>query len=219
MGLLDWFKNKSAADTSSPPPKSLEERLEALEEQAARETAGYQGMPLNRAGDLCKEAGDRGRALSYYGRAIDALLAEGQREAARGVANKIIRIHPDAIRTLCTLTWLDLAAQHQATALLHLRDYVSAAREADQQLLARDQILAMARTVADEEFLAAAADALDSVDAADEAKWARDWAADGGSPEAIEDPEELAQECFRGALRSNERRGGAEPESDEGVEA
>ena len=59
---------------------------------------------MNRAGDLCLRAGDRVRALRYYGRAIDALLGDGQPEAARGVANKIIRVHPDAIRTLCTLT-------------------------------------------------------------------------------------------------------------------
>ena len=97
---------------------SLEARLEKLEAQAQREAAGFQGMPLNRAGDLCLEAGDKNRALSYYGRAIDALLEDQQREAARGVANKIIRVHPGAVRTLCTLTWLDLASHHLATALL-----------------------------------------------------------------------------------------------------
>ncbi len=85
-------------------------------------------------------------------------------------------------------------------------------------MLARDQILAMARTAADGEFLTAVADALDSLDATEEAIAVREWASRGGSPDAIEDSEELAQKCFEGALRSNERRGPEESEGDGGEE-
>jgi tetratricopeptide (TPR) repeat protein len=105
----------------------LTQRLEKLEAEAETAAPGYVGTSYNRAGDVSLRSGDRERAVAYYGRAIDAFLEDGQREAARGVANKIIRVRPTAVRALCTLTWLDLAAKHSATALLHLRDYVLAA--------------------------------------------------------------------------------------------
>src|SRR5690606_27875713 len=100
----------------------LTQRLERLEAEAEHALPGYVGSTYNRAGDIALRAGDSERAVSYYGRAIDAFLEDVQPEAARGVANKIIRVRPAAVRTLCTLTWLDLAARHTATALLHLRD-------------------------------------------------------------------------------------------------
>jgi hypothetical protein len=175
-----------------------------LEKQAAQEAAGYHGMPLNRAGDLCLEEGDRNSALSFYGRAIDALLEDQQREAARGVANKIIRVHPGAVRTLCTLTWLDLASHHLATALLHLRDYVEGVLRVNRQDLAKDHLLAMARVVPEAEFLDALADALDRMNWAEEATQVREWSAVGGSPESIHDPDELSKYCMQAAVGSNQ---------------
>lgn len=186
--------------------RSLEERIAELEAQAGREAAGYQGMPLNRAGDLCLEAGDKERALKFYGRAIDALLEDQQREAARGVANKIIRVHPGAVRTLCTLTWLDLASHHLATALLHLRDYLDGVERAGMQDIARDHIMEMARVVPEVEFLDAVADALDRLNMSAEADRVREWAAQGGSPAAMHDPEELTTYCLYAAVGSNLNR-------------
>src|SRR5690606_5748872 len=145
--------------TARPAPHDVEEELARLEAEAERARPGYQGTPFNRAGDIALRAGDRERAIGYYGRAIDAFLEDQQREAARGVANKLIRVHPGAVRTLCTLTWLDLAAQHKATALLHLRDYVEAARQAEEHARAADQIHAMARLSPQVEFIDAVADA------------------------------------------------------------
>src|SRR5688572_588714 len=117
------------------PPKArggLTQRLERLEQEAQNAAPGYVGTSYNRAGDIALREGDADRAMMYYGRAIDAFLDDEQPEAARGVANKIIRLRPGAVRTLCTLMWLDLAAKHTATALLHLRDYVDAAKNAKQ---------------------------------------------------------------------------------------
>jgi len=182
----------------------LEAQLDRLEAEVKRAPGGYKGTPLNKAGDLALRAGDRTRGLQYYGRAIDAFLLDQQREAARGVANKIIRVHPKAVRTLCTLTWLDLAARHMATALLHLRDYTEAAKAAKQQALAGDQIRAMARIAPQPEFLEAAADALDGLDFADRAKEVREWAGGGGSPDVLTDEHELADACLDAAVRSNE---------------
>ena len=200
-----WFRSKAPA-----APKAnvgdLDRKLLRLEEEAEAAAPGFEGTPLNRAGDLCFKAGDRVRALTYYGRAIDSFLEDQQRDAARGVANKIIRIHPDAVRTLCTLTWLDLASRHMATALVDLREYVRAAKRSHQEKLAGGQILNMARVATQEEFLDAAADALDRLDCARDSERVREWARSGGSEDAIADPDKLAAFCLSAAVGSNAAR-------------
>ena len=182
----------------------LEARLKKLEAEA--ETAGpaYVGTAYNRAGDVALRGEQRDRAVSYYGRAIDAFLQDGQREAARGVANKIIRVRPTAVRTLCTLTWLDLAARHSATALLHLRDYVDAAKAIDRTGIAANQIYEMAKIAPDEEFIAAVADALDVLDYGYLGEEVRGWVK-SGSPDVVADSVELADACLHAAIKSNER--------------
>lgn len=203
--LSDWFRRKSQAAAQPRGAGDWRKEVEALEHEAERVSRAFQGTPLNRAGDICLRAGDRDLALTYYGRAIDALLEDGQREAARGVANKIIRVHPGAIRTLCTLTWLDLAARHMATALLHLRDYVEAAKKGGQEFLTAEQVFLMASVAPQEEFLAAAADALDSLGFADRAARVREWVTSGGSPDRITHPEELGAHCLRAAVGANQK--------------
>jgi len=187
------------------PTGPLTQRLEKLEAEAQNAAPGYVGTSYNRAGDVALRSGDRDRAMGYYGRAIDAFLEDGQREAARGVANKIIRINPGAARALCTLTWLDLAAKHSATAMLHLRDYIAAAKEVDEAALAATQIHEMARIVPDSEFLGAVADALDGLDYSSRATEVRKWATEGGSTQALSDAEELSRACLKGAVNSNVR--------------
>ena len=201
------FLNRLFGGKQDPtrPRGGLTQRLERLEAEAANAAPAYVGSSYNRAGDLALRENDLERAVGFYGRAIDAFLEDGQREAARGVANKIIRVRPSSVRTLCTLTWLDLASKHTATALLHLRDYVSAAGEVREQALAANQIFAMARIVADPEFLDAAADALDGLDFAQRAGDVRQWAGAGGSPDALEDSDDLAAACLSAAVRTNER--------------
>lgn len=206
MGFSDWFRSKSSRPEAGGPA-DLDRQLADLEAESKRAGPGLQWGPLNRAGDLCLRAGDRARALDYYGRTIDTLLADEQREAARGVANKIIRVHPGALRTLCTLTWLDLAARHMATALLHLRDYVEGALEAGREEITAGQILEMARVNSDEEFLGAAADALDRLGHPEKAGVVREWLRTGGSPESITGSEELATACLEAAINSNENKG------------
>lgn len=204
--LSRWFRKKTDAPQRGRGDSDWEKELDHLEMEAKRAPRAFQGTPLNKAGDVCLRAGDHERALSYYGRAIDALLEDGQREAARGVANKIIRVHPEAVRTLCTLTWLDLAARHMATALLHLRDYVTAAKRAGQEAITAGHIWDMARIQPQEEFLAAAADSLDQLGFTDQAAEVREWIRGEGSPEAIADPEALAEHCLTAAVGVNARR-------------
>jgi hypothetical protein len=189
--------------SSAPAPKDVEAELRKLETEAENARPGYVGSAYNRAGDVALRDQQTDRALAAYGRAIDAFLEDAQREAARGVANKIIRVRPSAVRTLCTLTWLDLAARHQATALLHLRDYASAAHDAGQQARAATQIYKMARLADAAEFLDAAADALDSLNFGNRAKEVRSWVK-AGAPEAIHGEDELAEACRLAAVSSNE---------------
>ena len=195
----------SSADDSADA--GLDGRLAALEKQAEKANQGLRGIPLNTAGDRSDRAGDRSRALSYYGRAIDAFLEDAQPEAARGVARKIIRIHPEAVRTLCTLTWLDLGSSHLADALVHLNEYAAAAEKAGRSEIAREQILDMARTSAEVRFLEAAAMALERLEAQEGADQVREWARrDGGSEHAISNPVELLDRCLTAAVGTNARR-------------
>jgi tetratricopeptide (TPR) repeat protein len=204
--LSNWFGKKPGSSRAQPKVSGdWHAEIEALEQEVKRASRVFQGTLLNKAGDVCLRAGERDLALNYYGRAIDALLEDGQREAARGVANKIIRVHPDAIRTLCTLTWLDLAARHMATALLHLRDYVEAARKGGQEFITAEQVFVMAHVAPQEEFLAAAADALDTLGYADRADRVRSWATSGGSPDRITDSGELATYCLNAAAGANQK--------------
>ncbi len=195
-----WFRLQPS---SSSGDRNWKHRLSELETAAERAAPGYQGTPFNRAGDLCLKEGDHPRALEYYGRAIDTYLEDGQPEAARGVANKIIRIHPEAVRTLCTLTWLDLAAGHVATALIHLGEYKEASIRTHHEELAGAQIVGMARLQVQREFVDAAADALDQLGFPDDAAQARKWSKAGGSDDALTDPDALADRCIRAAVGSN----------------
>ena len=196
-------------EKDAEPPKgrggALTQRFARLEKEAENAAPGYVGTSYNRAGDLALKERDSDRAMAYYGRAIDAFLEDEQPEAARGVANKIIRLRPHAVRTLCTLMWLDLAAKHTATAMLHLRDYVNAAKKAKQKALAASQIFDMARSVTDREVLGAIADALDGLDFSDRASEVREWESRGGSPSAIADADALAAACMKAATRSNRK--------------
>ena len=203
--VLSFLSRLFGSGSSGKARGDVDARLARREEQAKRAGPAYVGSVYNRAGDLALREGRPEEAVSYYGRAIDAFLGDAQREAARGVANKIVRVRPTAVRTLCTLTWLDLAAGHEATGFLHLRDYVDAAREAGESVRAASQVYDMARISPFAEFVGAVADALDSLDYPERAKRVRGWAAEG-SPDAIEDPEALARACLDGAVHSSDRK-------------
>ncbi len=202
--ISQWMGFKP--DSSKKGPKGWETKLAKLESEATSAPLGFRGQPLNQAGDLCLKADDHARALQYYGRAINALLQDEHPEAARGVATKIIRIHPGAIRTLCTLTWLDLAAHHMASALTHLREYTEAAERGGQESRAAEAIVEMAKWAEEREFLNAAGDALGRLEFDDLADRVHAWAADGGSPDAIHDVDEFRTQCIREAIGSNDQR-------------
>lgn len=200
--ITRWLRTFVSSGDDGEDGHALEERLASLERDVERAVAGYRGTPLNRAGDLCFKAGDPDRALRYYGRAIDAFLEDGQLEPARGVGQKIVRLHPGAVRTLCTLTWLDLASGHTADALSHLDEYVESVLHGGDESIARNQLRKMADVVADTRVRAAVADALERVGAPEAAAEVRESIAEGSEGEGTDAPEELRARCFEAAVRS-----------------
>ena len=198
-----WFRSDSAHDPGNAA--TLTERLEMLEREAEQATLGFQGMPLNRAGDECMQAGAHARA--YYGRAIDAYLQEGHPDLARGVARKLIRVHPHAVRTYCTLTWLDLGLGHLADARTHVGGYVAAARRAGREDLAIPQVKEMARTVAELEFWKAVSTALHDLGDDEAAREIQDTLPTAPEPETQDD--DVSERCFAAAKSSGQLVGRA----------
>jgi tetratricopeptide (TPR) repeat protein len=197
---MRWFQSKPNPEPAgADPAASLPERLKLLEREADQARLGFRGTPLNRAGDLCMQAKQNDQALSYYGRAIDAYLQDGHPELARGVAQKLIRVHPGAVRTYCTLTWLDLGLGYLADARTHVGGYVAAARRAGREELAIQQIREMSRTVTDQGFRIAAATALEDLGDHSGARELKD-----AMPEQpMLAPDEVTRErCFQAAKSS-----------------
>ena len=178
-------------------------QLKELAAEAEGASQGARWAAFNRLGDAYLKAGDRLRALSSFGKAIDALLEDGQLEPARAVAKKVIRLHPEAVRTLCTVVWLELASKKIPAAVASLHLYVEAAKEGDLGRLACGQILEMARLVSDPVFLEAAVMALDTLGCSGDSLEAQKWAAQGGSSTAPKSQKKLHVLCMKAAIGSN----------------
>lgn len=181
----------------------MSQQLRDLEKKAEKAPLGAGWTYLNRAGDVCLRNGDKVKAMQFFGRAIDVLLKDEQPEPARGVAKKIIRVHPRAVRTLCTLTWLDLAARQPAAAVLSLGEYAKAATRGGKEELAADEVYTMARLTRDEAFLQEAVEVLKELGAPTYAKQVEKWLKAGGSEDSQGEPEALARFCMSAAVGSN----------------
>ncbi len=150
---------KHLRDSPEPEP-GLDKRLKSLEQQAEIALPGFDAQFFNRAGDLCVEAQDRGRALGYYGRAIDAYLRAGRYNAAGAVCRKLLRISPSAVRARCTLAWLSIGKGLLSDAQWEVDEYVQAAVDTGQADLALTQIRMMAEATYNPELRALLADHL-----------------------------------------------------------
>jgi hypothetical protein len=148
---------------------SIEEQLETLERQAESAEPGTDAHLLNRAGDLCLAAGDKRRALAFYGRAIDANLRARRFDAAVGLCHKLLRVAPDAVRTRCTLSWLALGRGDLPEIVQEVGEYVNAAVATGEQARAAHHLVRMAAASNDgriHELLAAHLERLGRLDAA-----------------------------------------------------
>jgi predicted Zn-dependent protease len=115
---------------------------------------------LNLAGDLCFDAGERGRALIYYDHAIDIYLALGMYASVAAVCRKLVRLSPDVVRARCTLAWVAIARGQSREARELIADYASAAVPSQNQRLARGHLRMMAEVADSPEVLRAVAEAL-----------------------------------------------------------
>ena len=200
--LPKWLDSLGSLVRGKPGGASDKE-LKELAAEAERASPGTRWAVFNRLGDAYLKADDRTRALRYFGKAIDALLEDDQPEPARAVAKKVIRLHPEAIRTLCTLTWLDLASMKLPEAKVNLANYVKAAKEGKREHLACAQVLEMARLIPDAGFLSETVKALDHMGCAAESDQVKVWATEGAYESTPIDKKRLHLLCLKAAIGSN----------------
>ncbi|HSJ24150.1 MAG TPA: hypothetical protein VK929_05725 [Longimicrobiales bacterium] len=115
---------------------------------------------LNLAGDLCFDAGERERALSYYDQAIDIYLALGMYASVAAVCKKLVRLSPNVVRARCTLAWVAIARGQGREARERITDYATAAVPQDDHRLARGHLRMMAEVADSPEVLEAVGEAL-----------------------------------------------------------
>lgn len=186
---------KHLRDSPEPEP-GLDKRLKSLEQQAEIALPGFDAQFFNRAGDLCVEAQDRGRALGYYGRAIDAYLRAGRYNAAGAVCRKLLRISPSAVRARCTLAWLSIGKGLLSDAQWEVDEYVQAAVDTGQADLALTQIRMMAEATYNPELRALLADHLHKLGDSEAARRVMD------SQPLEDEPREEAEALWSRVLRA-----------------
>lgn len=149
--LADLFRPPKRPDADA----ELDGQLRQLEQEAQHALPGFGAHFLNRAGDLCLQAGKLDRGLGYLGEAIDMYLRAGRWDAAGAVCRKLLRLSPGAVRARCTLAWLAIGKRLGGDAQAQIRDYVQAVHRGGARTmeLARKQLALMAEAVSDEGVL------------------------------------------------------------------
>jgi tetratricopeptide (TPR) repeat protein len=139
----------------------LEDALRELSRRMQWNVAPEQRARLmNMAGDLCIEAGQRGRALLYLDACIDLYITARRFAAASAVCEKLLRLNPDVVRARCTLAWLALARGLDDEAYRNVEEYGDAAVRLELPGIALQQLRAMAEETDSEQVLEAVAHAL-----------------------------------------------------------
>lgn len=133
-------------------PYRLRREIQSLERKARSAPRESRAQLFNHLGDLYIRDGDRDRALSCYGRAIDTHLETGRYNAARALCRKVIIVAPEVVRAHCTLAFLALGEDRIADAEREIGDYVRAARRAGRSDLAARQLRLMANATDDQDI-------------------------------------------------------------------
>lgn len=140
---------------------SLNAMLRSMESRAkAAEYPDQKARILNLAGDLCFDAGERERALGFYGRAIDLHVTHEQYTAAVAICQKIVRLTPEVVRARCTLAWMAIARGMIQEAQSRITEYKAAAESKGQTRVARAHLLMMAEVIEDRDLLVTIAEQL-----------------------------------------------------------
>ncbi len=159
-------EQEGQADDGGP---AFEQQLRALDDAAAQAAPG-DGSDLARAGDLALDAGQRQRALAYYGRSIDTYLSGARYDAAAAICRRVLRIAPRAVRTRATLAWIALGRGVHANARREIEEYVRAALRAGEEQRAVRQLLLMAQATLDPDLRRVLAELLGRLGAGKEAE-------------------------------------------------
>lgn len=153
--------NPESPNTASISQASLSAMLRSMEARVKQtEYADQKARILNLAGDLCFDAHERGRALDYYGRAIDLHIAHHEYSAAVSICQKIVRLTPEVVRARCTLAWMAIARGLVSEAQNRVAEYRDAAETAGQARLARAHLLMMVEVIDDRDLLVTIAESL-----------------------------------------------------------
>jgi hypothetical protein len=184
---------------TEPAEPTVDRELESLDATVRKAEPGLEAELANRAGDLCLQVGQRGRALRYFGRAIDANLKAGRVDAAGAICRKVLRVKPDVVRAHCTLAWLVIGKQHVHDARREIDLYVSAGMAAGQAPLMRVQLREMARV--SEKLREHLADCLREVGDDEGAREVRSWVDDPDAAPAPPDSEDRWAAVVRAALQ------------------
>ena len=153
--------NTDTGDKASISQSSLTAMLRSMEARAKQaEYPDQKARILNLAGDLCFDAGERERSLSYYGRAIDMHVTHHEYAAAVAICQKIVRLTPEVVRARCTLAWMAIARGLITEAQSRIADYKAAADAAGQSRIARAHLLMMAEVIDNRDLLVTIAEAL-----------------------------------------------------------
>lgn len=151
----------SQAPLESTTEIPLEDALQELAAQMRDNLVPEQRARLmNRAGDLCYEAGQRERALLYFDAAIDLYLSAGRFAASAAICEKLIRLNPRIVRARCTLAWLAIGRGLDDEAIRRVEEYGEAAMRQERPTVAQRQLRAMAEEADSEMVLEAIAHAL-----------------------------------------------------------
>ncbi|HEX6560191.1 MAG TPA: hypothetical protein VF021_12030 [Longimicrobiales bacterium] len=161
MNIDPRMSDSQQAEKPGISMASLSAMLRSMEARARQtEYPDQRARILNLAGDLCFDAGERERALDYYGRAIDLHIAHHEYSAAVAICQKIVRLTPEVVRARCTLAWMAIARGMIQEAQTRINDYKLAAETAGQARLARAHLLMMAEVIDDRDLLVTIAESL-----------------------------------------------------------
>lgn len=150
-----------SATAEAPPASDVDRVVQALEQRA--EQAPFpdeKGRLLNLAGDIAFDAGQRQRALAFYGACIDVYLRAAMHDPALLICRKIVQLTPEVVRARCTLAWLAVARGLFQEARERVAEYGHAAARSGHSRLARGHLRMMAEVSESEEVLEAVAEAL-----------------------------------------------------------
>lgn len=141
--------------------QQLESLLDNLEKRsAAADHPDQKARIFNLAGDLCFDAGQPERAISYYEKSINIYIAGEHYNQAALLCKKIVAQTPEALRAYSTLAWLAIVRGLLEEVRKRISDYVRAAENARLEKLARQQLLNFAKISKAQEVLESIGEAL-----------------------------------------------------------